>query len=172
MPVWGEIVIAVVGVIGTLLGIFGITAYISERMKHKAALRNRQEDEERIALENMREEQRLNQLRAIIREENASIKSDMQEIKDSLALNTKGTVTILRNDMKKSLDYCKQKGSVSASDVANWNELYNVYGELGGNHFKEYVDVWKREMNGIPTDDEIAQKKATKKKKKVLVEGE
>lgn len=172
MPVWVQIVSLIVGIIGGILGIFGITAYIGERMKHKAALRNQREDAEARALEEMRETQRLNQLRAIIREENADLKADMAEIKHNLALNTKGTVTILRNDMKKSLDYCKNKGSVSSSDVANWNELYNVYGELGGNHFREFVDVWKRELNDIPTEIELEAKKEAKKKatKKRLVE--
>lgn len=158
MPLWLQIASVVFGIIGTIFGIFGISTYISERMKHKAARRNQQEDAEAEELEQMRQEHYLNSLRTIIREENASIKADIAEIKSNLALNTKGTVTILRNDMKKSLDACKDKGYASSSDIANWKELYNVYGELGGNHFAEFVDAWKKELESLPP------KKKTKKR--------
>ena len=163
MPIWLQIVSIIAGIIGTLLGIFGISAYINERMKHKAAKRNLADDE----IEQLKEEKRLNALRAVIREENASIKDDISSIKDNLALNTKGTVTILRNDMKKSLDYCKKQGFVSRSDKINWNELYNTYGELGGNHFKEFVNGWKEELEDLPIEE---HKKPAKRTKKVLVE--
>ena len=166
MPIWLQIIIAIFGLIGTIFGIFGFSAYISERMKHKATRRNMMEDAQEEELEQMRQEQYLKSLRMVIQEEIAPLKADMEDIKTNLALNTKGTVTILRNDMKKSLDYCKNKGSVSASDIANWNELYNTYGELGGNHFKEYVDAWKKELNALPPEIE------KKKGKKVLVEND
>lgn len=161
MPLWLQIASVVFGIIGTIFGIFGISTYISERMKHKAARRNQQEDAEAEELEQMRQEHYLNSLRTIIREENATIKSDIAGIKSNLALNTEGTVTMLRNDMKKSLDFCKEKGFASSSDIANWKELYRVYGKLGGNHFKEYVDAWKRELEALPPQ---------KKSKKKLVE--
>ena len=161
MPLWLTIVIAVLGLIGTVLGIFGFSAYINERMKHKAELRNRQEDARREELEQMEKEQYLKSLRAIIREENAPLRDDIAEIKHCLALNTKGTVTMLRMDMKESLDSLNDKGFASSSDVANWKELYNVYKELGGNHFIEYVDAWKKEVEDLPPK---------KKSKKRLVE--
>jgi len=161
MPLWLTIVIAVLGLIGTVLGIFGFSAYINERMKHKAELRNRQEDARREELEQMEKEQYLKSLRAIIREENAPLREDIAEIKHCLALNTKGTVTMLRMDMKESLDSLNDKGFASSSDVANWKELYNVYKELGGNHFIEYVDAWKKEVEDLPPK---------KKSKKRLVE--
>ena len=161
MPLWLTIVIAVLGLIGTVLGIFGFSAYINERMKHKAELRNRQEDARREELEQMEKEQYLKSLRAIIREENAPLREDIAEIKHCLTLNTKGTVTMLRMDMKESLDSLNDKGFASSSDVANWKELYNVYKELGGNHFIEYVDAWKKEVEDLPPK---------KKSKKRLVE--
>lgn len=161
IPLWLQIVIAVFGLIGTVFGICGLTAYINERMKHKASRLNQLEDARAEEIEQMRQEHYLNSLRSIIREENASIKADISEIKSNLALNTKGTVTILRNDMKKSLDVCKEKGFASSSDIANWKELYKVYGELGGNHFAEFVDAWKKELESLPPQ---------KKSKKKLVE--
>ena len=159
IPTWLQIVSVIAGILGTVLGIFGISAYTSERMKHRAAKRNHEEDE----LEQLKEKQRLDALRAVIREENQGIAADIASIKENLVLNTKGTVTILRNDMKKSLDYCKRQGYVSRSDKINWNELYNTYGELGGNHFKEFVNGWKEELEELP----VEPKKKTKKQKLV-----
>ena len=150
MPLWLTIIIAVLGLVGTILGIFGFSAYINERMKHKAELRNHQEDLEREELERMEKESYLKSLREVIREENAPLRADIAEIKHCLALNTKGTVTMLRMDMKESLDALNDKGFASSSDVANWKELYKVYGELGGNHFAEYVDAWKKELEDLP----------------------
>ena len=162
MPVWLQIISVIAGIVGTLLGIFGISAYINERMKHKATRKNQEEDE----IAELKHQKHLEELRAVIREENASIKDDISSIKDNLALNTKGTVTILRNDMKKSLDYCKKQGYVSRSDKINWNELYSTYGELGGNHFKEFVNGWKEELEDLPVEEKVK----SKRKKKVLVE--
>lgn len=163
MPVWLQVISVILGIIGTLFGIFGISAYVSERMKHKATKRNREEDE----IAELKHQKHLEELRAVIREENKGIKDDIATIKDNLALNTKGTVTILRNDMKKSLDYCKHQGYVTRSDKINWNELYNTYAELGGNHFKEFVNGWKEELEAIPVKEKEEIKKS---KKKVLVE--
>ena len=160
MPVWVQIVSIVVGTIGTLLGIFGVSAYINERMKHKATRRNQEEDLREAEIAELKHQKHLEELRAVIREENAGIKADISMIKDNLALNTKGTVTILRNDMKKSLDYFKAQGHISRSDKINWNELYNTYAELGGNHFREFVNGWKDELEDIPTE---GKKKRAKK---------
>lgn len=162
MPVWLQVISVILGIIGTLFGIFGISAYVSERMKHRATKKNKEEDE----ITELKYQKHLEELRAVIREENASIKDDIASIKDNLALNTKGTVTILRNDMKKSLDYCKKQGFVSRSDKINWSELYNTYGELGGNHFREFVNGWKEELEELPVEEH----KQVKTKKKVLLE--
>lgn len=166
MPVWVQVLSVVAGIIGTLLGIFGVSAYINERMKHKATRRNQAEDAREAEIAELMHQKHLNELRAVIREENADIKSDIAMIKDNLALNTKGTVTILRNDMKKSLDsfkaQVKAQGFISRSDKINWNELYNTYAELGGNHFREFVNGWKDELEDIPTE-----KPKTKTRKKL-----
>ena len=162
MPVWLQIVSVIAGIVGTLLGIFGISAYINERIKHKATRKNQEEEE----IAELKHQKHLEELRAIIREENKDMKDDISSIKDNLALNTKGTVTILRNDMKKSLDYCKKQGYVSRSDKINWNELYSTYGELGGNHFKEFVNGWKEELEDLPVEEKVKVKRT----KKVLVE--
>lgn len=151
MPVWLTIVIAVATALVGVAGGVGITAYMSERMKHKAARKNLKEDREQEEIEIARQAQNLKQITSAVEAVVAPLIRDTAEIKDNLALNTKGTVTLLRNDMKKSLDYCKRQGYASSSDKANWHELYNTYQELGGNHFKEFVDAWKQELDELPT---------------------
>ena len=149
-----QIISIIVTSVISLLALFGVGIYFADRAKYKAGKKNRKEQEREEAEQKRRDDT----LRQIIREENKPLDDkidnlvlDTKEIKDDLAANTKGTVTILRNDMKKSLDFCKNKGYASASDRANWHELYNTYGELGGNHFKEFVDAWKEELDSLPS---------------------
>lgn len=173
MPVWLQIVVAIVGLIGSSAGILGISAYINERMKHKASKIHKKEDEEESQhlkdladLEEIRYERYKQGLREIISEENkpiiesiSTLKNDIALIKSNLGLDTEGTITILRNEMKRSLDFCKERGFAKDSDKANWIELYNTYAKLGGNHFKEYIDVWKCEMERLPLKIKKNQKK-------------
>lgn len=157
MPDWLTIVIAVIGLIGTVLGVLGISGYLGERARHKAEKKNRQEDKTEEELQAAEDKRLHDAICGAVRQENAPINAkldnitkDIEEMKSDLADNTKGTVTLLRNDMKKSLDYCKRQGYASTSDRANWHELYNTYKNLGGNHFKEYVDAWKEEFDELP----------------------
>ena len=165
--------IAVSGIVA-LAGLFGLGVYFSERARFRAGKKNRKEleleEKEKLAKEKedaLKQQQYENALRSIIREENEPLKVDIAEIKEDLAGNTQGTITLLRNDMKKSLDYCKRQGFAGASDRANWHELYNTYKKLGGNHFKEFVDAWKEEFDALPGAIETpvkTTKKATKDK--------
>lgn len=158
MPDWLTIVIAVIGLIGTVLGVLGISGYLGERARHRAEKKNRQEDRTEEELRAAEDKRLHDAICGAIRQENESINTkldtitkDIEEMKSDLADNTKGTVTLLRNDMKKSLDYCKKQGYTSTSDRANWHELYNTYGNLGGNHFKEFVNAWKEEFDDLPS---------------------
>jgi len=169
-----EVVAVVIGIIGTVFGILGISGYLGERAKHKAEKKNKQEDQAEEQLQAMADLRLKNTVREVFKEETIcindkldTITGDVNEIKRDLADNTKGTVTILRNDMKKSLDFCKRQGYASSSDRANWHELYNTYGELGGNHFKEFVDAWKQEFDSLPsTPPETSPKKRVSKSSK------
>lgn len=82
----------------------------------------------------------------------------LDALSDNLADNTIGTVTLLRETMKQARDYYMTRGYASASDVASWNELYSTYSKLGGNHFKEYVDAWKTDVNNLPREHQVEKK--------------
>lgn len=150
MPTWLSIVIAVIGLCGTLLGILGVTAYASERFKYKAKKKNKaEEDEERRKTEQIRQDLK-NAIREVVKEEIKPLSEQINLLTKNLADNTAGTVTLLRDSMKAALIDYRQQGYVSASDKANWTEMYNTYRDLGGNHFKEYVDAWKDEVDQLP----------------------
>ena len=106
----------------TLAVLFGVGVYFADRAKYKAGKKNRHEE----AAEERQKAAYKEELRTVIKEENKPLEDKIEklnknvdEMKANLQENTEGTVTLLRNDMKKSLDYCKRQGYASASDRAN-----------------------------------------------------
>ena len=98
------------------------------------------------------------EMREVIVSELAPIKEEISKIGNQMELNTTGTITLLRDRMKCSLNYCLKQGWASTTDKANWLELYKSYKDLGGNHFREYVDQWKYEMENLPSEEEYKRK--------------
>ena len=150
MPDWLTIVIAVTGLIGTILGVLGISGYLGERARHRAEKKNKQEDQTEEQLQKVADQRLKESIRDVFQEETApitvkldTITNEISEIKEDLAANTVGTVTMLRDRMKAILDECRKDGFASTSTKGNWHELYSTYKTLGGNHFREYVDAWK-----------------------------
>jgi hypothetical protein len=159
MPDWLTIVIAVVGLLGTVLGVLGVSGYLGERAKHKAEVRNKQEDKTAAELQEAAEQRLHVTIRNAFKEEIAPVNKKLDDIsveidniKHDLADNTVGTVTILRDRMKAILDDCRDAGFATTSTKGNWHELYKTYASLGGNHFREYVDAWKHELDELPSN--------------------
>ena len=157
LPNWLAIIIAVVGLLGTVLGVLGISGYLGERARHKAEKQNKKEDKAEEDAAAARKKTLQDTIRGVFQEEMKPIENklnnisvEIEHIKNDLADNTIGTVTILRDRMKSILDACRDDGYASTSTKGNWHELYNTYKSLGGNHFKEYVDAWKEELDELP----------------------
>lgn len=153
-----QLVSLIVSGIVSLAVLFGVGVYFTERARHKAGKKNQKEDDEEARIKASYKEE----LRAVIREENKPLEDKIEkldknvvEMKGDLADNTVGTVTILRDRMKAILDDCRDKGYASPSTKANWHELYTTYGNLGGNHFKEYVDQWRKTLDDLPDNPPI-----------------
>ena len=169
-----QLVSIIVSGVVSIAVLFGVGVYFAERARHKAGRKNKKEiaaeeaaERQQKEAEALKQQQYENALRLIIREENAPLKADVADIKSNLSHNTVGTVTLLRDRMKAILDECRDKGWASPSTKANWHELYKTYGELGGNHFKEYVDQWREALDALP----IEPKKTTSTKTKGLPKG-
>lgn len=145
----------------SILSILGVGTVLTTLWKEKHAERlkkKEEQSEEHIQAVKKRNEE---EYRVVLQAELQPIKESIQateqhisEVKEDLKCNTVGTVTLLRDRMKCSLEYCKRRGYTTSTDLANWHELFNTYKSLGGNHFKEYVNAWKDEMESLPCEKE------------------
>ena len=126
MEPWLEITIAVVGLLGTVLGVLGISGYLGERARHKAEKQNKKEDQQEAQLQEAADNRLKDTVRSVFQEEVSPINKkldnitiEIEAIKSDLADNTIGTVTMLRDRMKAILDDCRHDGYASTSTKAN-----------------------------------------------------
>lgn len=162
MEIWLGIIATIVSVL-SLLG-FGVVAKLFWEDRHRRKIQNTEEVKQLIKFEKQEE------IRHVFREEIQPVSKTVDEIKALSSINARGTLTLLRDRMKMSLNYCKCQGWATSSDKANWLELYNTYKMMGGNHFVEYVDQWKQEMETIPLDDEEHKNKSKTARNKIISE--
>lgn len=81
-----------------------------------------------------------------------NIQKDRQKEKDA-------TVVTMRIKMMELRDVYVKRGWCDSHEKATWNELYNRYRDLGGNHFLEYVDNYKKEIEKLPDVKKTPKKK-------------
>ena len=145
------------GWLSILLGILGSLGILSAIGKFifDAVVRRTQTQVEKIQAYD--EQEQIKYLRTIIkdelqplREDVSDIRLDMSEVKKQLTLDKEATVVQLRTTMKSKRDEFCSQGYVESSDKSNWIELYNRYRDMGGNHFAEYVDGWKQDIENLP----------------------
>lgn len=82
-----------------------------------------------------------------------SVRESLEKMQGALSENSEGTVTLLRDRMQCSLEYCKKKGYVTEDELFNWKQMFSRYTEMGGNFFHEKVGIWKKEMESLPIKD-------------------
>lgn len=95
-------------------------------------------------------EEHVKEIRDLFKEEIQPISQQLQNIEESLEKNNEGTTTLLRETMCRTIKYYMRQGYVSDRELSNWHSIYKLYKDLGGNHFKEYVDGWKQELESLP----------------------
>ena len=153
-----QMVISIIGVVVSVLTLFGLGVVMKHFWddKHEAKKASRTEEKERAKKERQEE------IREVIQEELKPLKEEVASVKEGVDNLQKGVarlqssvVTIDRIIMKITLDGYKQQGYASASDRAAWKETYDDYKDLGGNHFKEYVDEWKNILDNLPKKEDI-----------------
>lgn len=163
----------------TLLGIGGVMKHFWDD-KHQKREENKQEAKERAKKERQEEIKEVvlevfqalitPQMAALSKEiteiktEVAEIKKEIAELKEGQRLSKENEIRLDRIIMKITLDIYIRQGYISTSDRAAWKEIYDVYKDLGGNHFKEYVDEWKKAIYNLPTKNDIKSKKEVKTK--------
>lgn len=82
----------------------------------------------------------------------------INDIDSSVQIEKISTVVNIRVTLKALRDKYEKNGYCEESDKSTWNELYNVYKNMGGNHFKEYVDQWKLFIEKLPTEKPVKTK--------------
>lgn len=160
MPVWLQIVVTVVGAIGTICGILGITAYISERQKHRASKKNKAEDEadtkrleEQRKLEEMKHLECVTEIKTIITEALVPVAQKLTDIENDLGLVKNGLQKDLYIDLENLYKgYCK-KSFASLDEKRNYDSLYWAYHNLGKNGIADgmYEHVMKHLPEVKPT---------------------
>lgn len=146
-----QMVISIVTIVISLLTLLGLGVVMKNFWddKHDEVKASRREAKQKA------KEERKEEIREVLREEIKPIQKTLQEISDNTKRLQESMVTIDRIVMKLTLDSYREQGYASASDRAAWNELYNDYRDLGGNHFREYVNEWKRALDALPIKEEI-----------------
>ena len=152
MPEWLSILLGILGSLGILsaVGKFIFDAAV----KHtKAQIEKIQAYDEQEQTKHLRTiiKNELQPVREVI----TDIRSDIAEVKKQLALDKEATIVQLRTTMKSKRDEFCSQGYVESSDKSNWIELYNRYRDMGGNHFAEYVDGWKHDVENLPVKNKF-----------------
>lgn len=174
LPAWLITIISLVGstIITTLIGLI-IKHYFTKFMNKKEAEQLRREKEHR-ELESLKEQKHREERRADVLENLnlvlKPIETKIDNIESSLALDKEATIINIRSTMKSMRDKYKVQGYADVGDKATWEELYNSYRAMGGNHFKEYVDQWREEVKDLPSELKIRKPRKQRVKKEILLE--
>lgn len=137
-----------------------ISTIIKRAVEHKMDV-NLAEQKELAELKSEKERmERKKDVVTTMREELKPIQDCVISIREDLTLDKAATTTSIRANLKQLRDRYKEQGYADAGDIGTWNELYDDYKAMGGNHFKAYVDQWKAEVNALPHEKQVSDKKS------------
>ncbi len=91
-------------------------------------------------------------MREVMQDELKPFEQRMVKIEKNTEDSVAADVLALRCNMKNLRDRVKKQGFADIGDKATFTEIYNKYKAMGGNHFVEYVDKWKEEVEALPTE--------------------
>lgn len=153
--------VAISAVVGPL-----IVNYSAEKREQKREERRQKEAEDRKkenAIKDQRDQEWQKKVEQMVdpigkkvdqieqRMDKAEEKQD--RIEKMLQKNEQATILSLRVDMKSMRDRIVDKGlTPDAGEKITWRELYKTYHRHGGNHYKEAVDEWGKDM-GFSQDE-------------------
>lgn len=147
MPTWLTIFLALGGSTLVSLIVGAIWRSSEGKIKRIKELEQKAKDDKRHKEERERQDAWEAKVVSLIQ----PIDQKIDLIKADLVANKNATVTSLRADMMILRDRFRDQGFATPNDKAAWNQLYNDYADMGGNHFREYVDQWRDEVNNLPT---------------------
>lgn len=161
LPAWLITIISLAGstVITTIVGL--VIKHSFTKWMNKKEVIQLKRDAEHEELEELREQKRLEE-EGRHREERKTdvlesvgnllkpLGQKIDSIEGILTQDKESTIVNIRITMKKLRDDYIQQGFATSADKATWNELYTCYKRMGGNHFKEFVDQWKIDVDNLP----------------------
>ena len=154
LPSWAIAVISLIGstIVTTLVGLIikqSFKKYLDK--KEELDSESRRKDAE---LKMFHDEEKRQQHRADIAEGVTTAIKPLDErlnrIAETLSSDKAATGTNIRATLKSLRDKYVAQGFADVGDKATWEELYNNYRSMGGNHFKEYVDSWRTDVKNLP----------------------
>lgn len=84
----------------------------------------------------------------------------VDEIQEDREIERAASITTVRVKMMELHDLYVKRGYCDSHEKSTWMELYKNYEKLGGNHFKEYVDIYKNDITKLPNEKTIKKVKA------------
>ena len=164
---WWAIPIIASCVLTTILAFIikrNLTNYFNKVDEEK---KKKEEDEK--ALEAFKEEEKkkllAENIERAVDKATQPILTKIDNIDNKLDMDRKATVTLLRSKLKTLRDQYKTQGYADDGDKATWEELYNDYADMGGNHFKQWVDLWRVQVRDLPEEKPKAKRSTTTTKK-------
>lgn len=137
---------AVTSIIGVV-----INRLVSKRFNKQDQLIKAQE--ELRALKKQEEDRKATEdLMKKINECLAPVNKKIESMEKMLELNTTGTVMLLREAMLQEHNRLIKQKKITQHELHRWLDLYSAYKNLGGNHFAEYVNGWKDNIENLPID--------------------
>lgn len=160
----------IISVIGALLAIV-LSVSIPTIVKRHLQKYLDEKDAKNAELEQLRHEKRRVERKSEIREivlegvkpiqdHVVELDAKVDDIKESLRKGQEASVVQMRVTMMELHDRYMKQGYANVHDKSTWDELYSRYSELGGNHFSEYVNRYKEDIDKLPSEK---CKKTTKK---------
>ena len=165
-PTWAYALITtlITGACSTVVGLI-VTYIVKRRLGKLKQMEDKVDDEEACEKGKQIKEIVTESLTPVV-ENIATINTKIDGIINENCKETKATVVTMRIKMDELCTTYTKRGWCNIHEKATWNELYNEYKNLGGNHFDEYVNSWKAAIEKLP--DEKPNQNRSKKKKRLV----
>lgn len=133
MPEWLTVTSVAVGILVSVCGLCGISIYVNERVKHKAARKNNKEDKEQKMIEDSKSSYYGKMIVDAVGKKIEPIEKELLDIKEDLNKVKAGVQASNRADLQTLVDKADQQGWLSPYDKERFCQLYQAYHNLGKN---------------------------------------
>lgn len=133
MSDWLTILISCLTAVSTIFGLFGVSVYVNERVKHKATKKNAEEDAKEAEAQRQKNEHYGKMIVDAVGEKIAPIEVELKGVKDDLVKLKAGVQASNRADLQALVDKADQQGWLSPYDKERFCQLYQAYHNLGKN---------------------------------------